>query len=89
MHLKTEVGGFPITYQNLIGNTVLHNAITSQDLKFVKLVIVENFEQSMFDNLQTIQDCKGNFKQGLGKVLTIKNDKGLTPLALSIDIGGS
>ena len=50
IHLKTEVGGFPITYKNGIGNTVLHNAVTSQDLKILKLVIVENFEQTILDN---------------------------------------
>jgi hypothetical protein len=41
------------------------------------------------ENLGTITDCKGNFKQGLSKVLTLKNDKGLTPLSLAIDQGGS
>ena len=29
IYLKTEVKGFPLAYQNAIGNTVLHNAITS------------------------------------------------------------
>lgn len=28
IYLKTEIRGFPLAYQNGIGNTVLHNAIT-------------------------------------------------------------
>ena len=89
IYLKNEIKGFPITFQNNIGNTVLHNAITIQDIKFLKLVIVEKFDQPLLENPATLGDCKGNFKQGLGKVLTMKNDKGLTPLSSAIEQGGS
>ena len=53
------------------------------------MVVVENFEQKMLENPATLSDCKGNFKQGLGKVLTMRNDKGLTPLSAAIEQGGS
>ena len=78
--LKTEIGGFPLTYQNVIGNTVLHNAVSLQDTKLFKLVIVEKFKESMLENPTSISDVKGNLKPSLSKVLLLKNQKGLTPL---------
>lgn len=86
--MKTEVGGFPITYQNNIGNTVLHNAVTIQDLKLFKLVVCESYSQGVLDKA-TIADLKGNYRQNLAKCLTLKNHKGLTPLNLAIEQGGS
>lgn len=50
--------------------------------------MVENFDAKILENT-TLSDCKGNFKQGLSKVLTLKNDKGLTPLSSAIEQGGS
>ena len=61
LYLKNDCG-FPITFQNGIGNTVLHNAITGQDPKFVKLVIIEKYESSFLDNPTSLSDIKGNLR---------------------------
>lgn len=76
-----EVGGFPIGYQSLGGNTALHLAIAGGDLKMVKLVLIDKFEKALLDDPTSLSDTKGNIKQGITKCLLTRNDKGLTPLA--------
>jgi ankyrin repeat protein len=80
--------GFPLIYQNGIGNTVLHNAVTLQDIKTFKLVIMEKVDESCLEN-PTIEDVKKNLKTGLAKCLNLKNDKGLTPLSCALETGGA
>jgi len=65
------MGGFPITQQNLNGNTVLHAAIFAQDPTLLKLVILEKYEPRLLENPASLGDVKGNFRQGLTKCLAI------------------
>lgn len=54
----------------------------------IKLIIIEKFEPKLLNNPNTISDIKGNFKGSTPKALVAKNDKGLTPLACAIEMGG-
>ena len=86
--MKTEIGGFPLAYQNLIGNTVVHNAVSNQDPKLLKLVIVHKFNERLLDNPKSISDVTENLQPSLSKVLLLKNQKGLTPFQVAIESGG-
>lgn len=82
--LKNMVA-FPICYQNGIGNTVLHNAISTQDCRYVKLVVTEEFEDKDLEFPNSLQSIKGNFRKGLAQCFLIENSKGFTPLAQAIE----
>ena len=88
LYLKTNID-FPLTFQNAVGNTVLHCAINAGDAKLLKLVIMESYKEGLLDHPTDLSDIKGNFKQGLTKCLLQKNDKGLTPLSCAIEAGGA
>jgi len=49
----------------------LHLAISSLNLKMIKMIIAENFEESLLASPSTLADMKGNFKQGLSKTLLL------------------
>lgn len=74
---------------NGVGNTVLHDAILTEQLKLFKLVLVEKLNDRETLDKASLSDIKGNFKQGLAKCLTTQNEKGLTPLAVAINAGSS
>ena len=82
-----QAAEFPLCYQNGIGNTMLHNAITTGDLRFVKLVVTENLEDTHLIDASSLADIRGNYRQGLTKCLVLRNMKGFTPFSQAIESG--
>jgi ankyrin repeat protein len=84
--LRTAVN-FPIGFQNAIGNTVLHNAIATDDPRYVKAIITEKLTEEHVQPhaADQLADIKGNYRQGLQKCLLLRNAKGSTALQTAIE----
>ena len=74
---------FDLSYCNSSGNTALHLAIKSS-LPMVKLLFIQNLTLP-YSLTASLQDLQGNLNPSTLSVLSKRNNKGLTPLALSID----
>ena len=58
-------------------------------MKLLKFVIIEKYKEGLLDNPEDLSDIKGNYCQHLAKCLLLKNDKGMTPLSLAIEVGAN
>jgi ankyrin repeat protein len=78
---------FDLSYRNGGGNTVLHLAIKTGQLKFVKLVLLKlAFLDSACDEDQAIDPETYNMRT-LRNLSSLTNQKGFTPLLMAVDSG--
>ena len=63
---------------------MLHLAIKTGNLKFVKLLFMKEFNQSLLDTPMS-DDIFGNLRESTVKLLQVTNNKNMTPLMVSIE----
>mmetsp|Transcript_381 Transcript_381/g.465 ORF Transcript_381/g.465 Transcript_381/m.465 type:complete len:103 (-) Transcript_381:369-677(-) len=88
-YILYEVGGIDLLAKNNMGMTVLHLAIKSNMIQFVKYLFIKEIDSKYIDEttklvsdkyVPTFDDIKGNVNPKAIRLLKTQNLKGMVPL---------